>query len=207
MVDNEIFLLHVMVKIFSVSCLQQDYNLLHQNLWQQQRRHERGSWGWGHSPIGRQYPLPVRRSNGKNLTFFLFFIFKKIFAHRKIIVPCQCSPTEIFLVPSLGDRKICTIFVPIPAHAPITAHQRHFQFKICGTINRPLKSSHPVASYYVPSPVLNTETTSWCFVNFHLLTFRPISCFYQLFKLTNFEQCHNQQSLLLLLLGHLSPIC
>ena len=40
----------------------------------------------------------------------------------------------------------CTVFVPIPAHAPITAHQRHFQFKICGTINRPLKSSHPVAS-------------------------------------------------------------
>ena len=27
---------------------------------------------------------------------------------------------------------ISTVFVPIPAHAPITAHQRHFQFKICG---------------------------------------------------------------------------
>ena len=25
--------------------------------------------------------------------------------------------------------KIYTVFVPIPAHAPITAHQRHFQFK------------------------------------------------------------------------------
>ena len=45
----------------------------------------------------------------------------------------------------------------IPARAPITAHQRHFQFKICGTINHPLKSSHPVASDYVQSPVLNTE--------------------------------------------------
>ena len=42
--------------------------------------------------------------------------------------------------------NLCTVFVPIPAHAPITVHQRHFQFKICGTINRPLKSSHPVAS-------------------------------------------------------------
>ena len=50
-----------------------------------------------------------------------------------------------------------TVFVPIPAHVPITAHQRQFQFKICGTINRPLKSSHAVASDYVPSPVLNTE--------------------------------------------------
>ena len=50
-----------------------------------------------------------------------------------------------------------TVFVPIPAHAPITAHQHHFQFKICGTINRPLKLSHPVVSDYVPSPVLNTE--------------------------------------------------
>ena len=50
-----------------------------------------------------------------------------------------------------------TEFVPIPAYAPITAHQRHFQLKICGTINRPLKSSHPVASDYVPSLVLNTE--------------------------------------------------
>ena len=45
----------------------------------------------------------------------------------------------------------------IRAHAPIAAHQCHFQFKICGTINRPLKLSHPVASDYVPSPVLNTE--------------------------------------------------
>ena len=49
------------------------------------------------------------------------------------------------------------VFVLIPAHAPITAHQRHFQFKICGAINRPLKSGHPVASDYVLSPVLNTE--------------------------------------------------
>ena len=24
-----------------------------------------------------------------------------------------------------------TVFVPIPTHAPISAHQRHFQFKIC----------------------------------------------------------------------------
>ena len=98
----------------------------------------------------------------------------------------------------------CTIFLPIPAHAPITAHQRHFQFKICGTINRPLKSSHPVASatcrarYWIP------KTTNWCYVNFHLLTFRPISFFYQLFKLANFEPCHNQKSLRL---GHISPIC
>ena len=44
-----------------------------------------------------------------------------------------------------------------PAHAPITTHQHHFQFQICGTINRPLKSSHPVASDYVPSLVLNTK--------------------------------------------------
>ena len=51
----------------------------------------------------------------------------------------------------------CTVFVPIPAHAPITAHRRYCQFKICGTINSPLKLSHPVASDYVPSPVLNTE--------------------------------------------------
>ena len=50
-----------------------------------------------------------------------------------------------------------TVFIPISAHAPITAHQRHFQFKICGTINGPLKSSHPVASDYVLSLVLNTE--------------------------------------------------
>ena len=52
---------------------------------------------------------------------------------------------------------LSTVFVPIPAHAPLTAHQRHFQFKICDTINRPLKSSQPVASHYVPSPVLNTQ--------------------------------------------------
>ena len=50
-----------------------------------------------------------------------------------------------------------TVFVPIPAHTPITAHQCHFQFQICGTINHPLKSSHPVGSDYVSSPVLNTE--------------------------------------------------
>ena len=37
-----------------------------------------------------------------------------------------------------------TVFVPIPAHAPVTAHQHHFQFKMCGTINgRTLKLSHP----------------------------------------------------------------
>ena len=53
--------------------------------------------------------------------------------------------------------NLITIFVPIPAHAPITAHQHHFQFKICGTINRPLKSSYPVASDYVPSPVLKKD--------------------------------------------------
>ena len=47
--------------------------------------------------------------------------------------------------------------VPIPAHAPITAHQCHFQFEIRGTIDRPLKLSHHVASDYVLSPVLNTE--------------------------------------------------
>ena len=88
--------------------------------------------------------------------------------------------------------KPVTVFVPIPAHAPITAHQCHFQFKICGTINRPLKSSHPVASDDVPSQVLNTENHQlMLYVNFHLLTFRPISCFYQLFKLTNFKPCHN----------------
>ena len=71
------------------------------------------------------------------------------------------TPTmeDIFLSLPQGclDFKWITIFVPIPAHAPITAHQGHFQFKICGTINRPLKSSHLVASDYVPSPVLNTE--------------------------------------------------
>ena len=44
----------------------------------------------------------------------------------------------------------------------------------------------------------------WRYVNFYLLTFRPISFFFQLFKLTNFKPCHNQQSLRL---GHLSPIC
>ena len=51
-----------------------------------------------------------------------------------------------------------TVFVPIPAHVPITARQRHFQFKICGTSNRPLKPSHPVASDYVASPLLNTKS-------------------------------------------------
>ena len=40
------------------------------------------------------------------------------------------------------EQVTCTIFVPIPAHAPVTAHQRHFQFKICCTINHSLKSSH-----------------------------------------------------------------
>ena len=50
------------------------------------------------------------------------------------------------------SRTKSTVFVPIPAHAPITDHQHHFQFKICGTINRPLKSSYPVASDYLPSP-------------------------------------------------------
>ena len=53
--------------------------------------------------------------------------------------------------------KTATVFIQIPAHAPINAHQRHFQFKICGTINRPQKSSHPVAFDYMPSPILNTE--------------------------------------------------
>ena len=54
-------------------------------------------------------------------------------------------------------KERSTVFIPIPAHAPITAQQRHFQFKIFGTINRPLKSSRPVTSNYVPSPVLNTK--------------------------------------------------
>ena len=47
-------------------------------------------------------------------------------------------PRNIRLAPS-------TVFVPIPAHAPIITQQRHFQFTICATINRPLKSSHLVA--------------------------------------------------------------
>ena len=38
--------------------------------------------------------------------------------------------------------KKSTVFVQIQAYATITAYQLHFQFKICGTINRPLKSSH-----------------------------------------------------------------
>ena len=59
-------------------------------------------------------------------------------------------------VPFVMNTLKTTVFVPIPAHTPITAHQHHFQFNVCG-INRPLKSSHPVASHYVPSPVLNTE--------------------------------------------------
>ena len=43
-----------------------------------------------------------------------------------------------------------------PYNRPSTS----FQFKICGTINHPLKSSHPVASDYVPSPALNTKKTT-----------------------------------------------
>ena len=39
---------------------------------------------------------------------------------------------------------LCTVYVPLAAHAPITAHQSFFffQFEIYGIINRPLKSSH-----------------------------------------------------------------
>ena len=36
----------------------------------------------------------------------------------------------------------CTVFIPLAAHAPITAHQSYFQFEICDIIIRPLKSSH-----------------------------------------------------------------
>ena len=58
----------------------------------------------------------------------------------KIIKPVLQQSIEDYL------EIICTVFVPIPAHAPITAHQRHLQFQICGTINCPLKSSHPMAT-------------------------------------------------------------
>ena len=34
----------------------------------------------------------------------------------------------------LGICSVVTLFVPVPDHAPITTHQRHFQFKICGTM-------------------------------------------------------------------------
>ena len=85
------------------------------------------------------------------------------FKHKnaKSLIICVSAKCSIHAVASLelkqGMGAACTVFVPIPAHVPITAHQRHFQFKICGTINRPLKSNHPVTSDYVPSPVLNTE--------------------------------------------------
>ena len=78
------------------------------------------------------------------------------------------------IVPQIQAGKGFIVFIPILAHAPITTHQCHFQFKICGTINRPLKSSHPVASDYVPSPVLNTKNhQSTLNVNFHC---RAILC-------------------------------
>ena len=76
---------------------------------------------------------------------------------RAIIVVYTFLATWLLNKELQRSIHICTVFIPIPAHAPITAHQRHIQFKICGTINRPLKSSHPMASNYVPSPVLNTE--------------------------------------------------
>ena len=34
----------------------------------------------------------------------------------------------------LGICSVVTLFVPVTDHAPITTHQRHFQFKICGTM-------------------------------------------------------------------------
>ena len=41
------------------------------------------------------------------------------------------------------SKKCGTVFVPIPAHAPITAHQCYFQFKICGSINQPTEIESP----------------------------------------------------------------
>ena len=58
-------------------------------------------------------------------------------------------------------------------HAPITAHQRHFQFKICGTINRPIKLSHPVASDPEPG-IENQKPPIEAMLIFIILTFRPI---------------------------------
>ena len=53
---------------------------------------------------------------------------------KGVIVPPDCFSAS-------------TVFVPLAAHAPITAHQSYFQFELYGIINRPLKSSY---SQWVP---------------------------------------------------------
>ena len=105
----------------------------------------------------------------KNLDFLAIFSLKILSLIDALFNKCRplaliggCTVGPLYHYDNNNDiyltqSHISTVFVPIPTHAPITAHQRHFQIKICGTINRPLKSSHPVASHYVPSPVLNTE--------------------------------------------------
>ena len=78
--------------------------------------------------------------------------------HQRVMVSeqiqvykCVWCSLEIIVMSFVLSVMEYRIFLSISAHAPITAHQCHFQFKICGTINCPLKSSHPVASDYVPS--------------------------------------------------------
>ena len=83
--------------------------------------------------------------------------FSKMGVYLRLNFQYNSNQKMLILMQKMNKVNISTIFVPIPAHAPITAHQRHFQFKICGTVNCPLKSSHPVVSDYVPSPVSNTE--------------------------------------------------
>ena len=120
----------------------------------------------------RQPPPPPRRATGASVVLIdanvplststiwpplLWKLFCHLWLQHRSGVMTGLRQKDIWVFPGTILSVSTTVFVPIPAHAPITAHQRHFQFKICGTINCPLKSSHPVASDYVPSPVLNTE--------------------------------------------------
>ena len=61
--------------------------------------------------------------NQKNTCLSYFLLVKMCFVCK---IPhtqtCSCA------------FRLSTVFVPIIAHAPITTHQCHFQFKICGTI-------------------------------------------------------------------------
>ena len=106
----------------------------------------------------------------------------------------HCRLQRILLICSMYFFQ-STVFIPILTHALLTTHQHHFQFKISGTINRPWKLSHPVASEYVSSLVLNTENHQWTLCSsFYILTFWAISFFHQLFKHKNFNHCQNQES-------------
>ena len=152
---------------------------------------------------------------------YLWLLFMCVYLHAQITVDAGDTHTQQIMIILITGKiwianNICSFrsanhslwkkyhIRSNTRSCPITAHQRHFQFKICGTINHPLKSSHPLASDYMPSRYWIPKTTNWRYVNFHLLTIRLISFFYQLFKLTNFEPCNNQHSLWL---GHLSLIC